>query len=117
MNSKEIMQEIMEGKYSDELKKLVNDGEGDSVRAENIRKQLKSVRKQKKKDLWGNLATEVGVNELVRVGWRVRGNKMEVYDKKNLGYLFNWLVCDYYSGFCQRICFWYDVFVLFKFVF
>lgn len=35
---------------------------------------------------WGNLATEEGVDELLRTGWKLRGTRMEIYDKRNIGY-------------------------------
>ena len=41
---------------------------------------------QIKKELWGNLATEEGVSELLRTGWKIKGAKMELYDKKDVGY-------------------------------
>jgi len=37
--------------------------------------------------VWGNLATEEGVDELLRVGWKVEGSHLEVYDKpRRIGY-------------------------------
>lgn len=39
-----------------------------------------------RKELWGNLATEEGVNELLRKGWKIRDGKMEIFDKKGYGY-------------------------------
>jgi len=50
--------------------------------------QLASFRRRRRqaKTLWGNLATEEGVEELLRMGWKVTGSKMEVYDKKGFGY-------------------------------
>jgi hypothetical protein len=38
------------------------------------------------KDLWGNLGSEEGVDALLNTGWKVRGCKMEVYDKRGYGY-------------------------------
>lgn len=41
---------------------------------------------QARKEDWGNLATEEGVDELLRTGWTLKGSVMEIYDKKNVGY-------------------------------
>ena len=40
----------------------------------------------REKQLWGNLASEKGVDELLRTGWKIRGSRMEIYDKASLGY-------------------------------
>jgi hypothetical protein len=50
--------------------------------------QVASYRKRRRtaKDVWGNLGTEEGVDELLRTGWKVNGSNMEVYDKEKLGY-------------------------------
>lgn len=40
----------------------------------------------KEQQLWGNLGTEQGVDELLKMGWKVRGSHLEVYDKAKLGY-------------------------------
>jgi hypothetical protein len=39
-----------------------------------------------RKELWGNLGTEKGVDELLKLGWKVRNDNMEVYDKAGVGY-------------------------------
>lgn len=46
-------------------------------------------RQRMRKDLWGNLGTEKGVEELLTMGWRLRGSKdevLEIYDKEKWGY-------------------------------
>jgi len=43
-------------------------------------------RKITKKQIWGNLGTEEGVDALLNTGWKVKGSRMEVYDKKGQGY-------------------------------
>jgi hypothetical protein len=43
-------------------------------------------RRRTAKEVWGNLGTEEGVDELLRTGWKVKGSNMEVYDKAKLGY-------------------------------
>jgi hypothetical protein len=50
--------------------------------------QVASQRKRRRvaKEMWGNLGTEEGVDELLRTGWKVKGSNMEVYDKAKLGY-------------------------------
>ncbi|GAX28739.1 hypothetical protein FisN_25Lh207 [Fistulifera solaris] len=50
--------------------------------------QLAELRKRHRMDQmnWGNLATEQGVDHLLRMGWKVDGCKMEVYDKRKIGY-------------------------------
>jgi hypothetical protein len=50
--------------------------------------QLAGLRRRRRvqKELWGNLATEEGVDELLRTGWKVSGDKLEVYDKNKAGY-------------------------------
>jgi hypothetical protein len=50
--------------------------------------QVASHRKRRRtaKEMWGNLGTEEGVDELLRTGWKVKGSNMEVYDKAKLGY-------------------------------
>jgi hypothetical protein len=47
--------------------------------------RLRTAARSRKED-WGNLATEEGVDELLRTGWKVRGSLMEVYDRKDVGY-------------------------------
>jgi hypothetical protein len=44
------------------------------------------TRRRTAKEMWGNLGTEEGVDELLRTGWKVKGSNMEVYDKEKLGY-------------------------------
>jgi len=39
-----------------------------------------------RKQVWGNLGTEEGVDALLNTGWKVKGSRMEVYDKKGVGY-------------------------------
>jgi hypothetical protein len=50
--------------------------------------QVASYRHRRRaiKDLWGNLGTEEGVDALLNTGWKVKGSKMEVYDKRGWGY-------------------------------
>lgn len=50
--------------------------------------QLAEIRRRYRleRSNWGNLATEEGVDELLRMGWKLDGSKMEVYDKRKLGY-------------------------------
>jgi hypothetical protein len=50
--------------------------------------QLAEIRKRHRIEQanWGNLATEQGVDDLLRMGWKVDGCKMEVYDKRKIGY-------------------------------
>lgn len=50
--------------------------------------QMAAYRRRKitKKEIWGNLGTEEGVDALLNTGWKVKGSRMEVYDKKGLGY-------------------------------
>jgi hypothetical protein len=43
-------------------------------------------RRRRRKELWGNLGTEEGVDELLKTGWKLKGSKMEVYNKAGLGY-------------------------------
>ena len=44
-------------------------------------------RKQRiRKQVWSNLASEEGVKDLLKTGWVLKGNRMEVYDKSKLGY-------------------------------
>jgi hypothetical protein len=43
-------------------------------------------RQRTTKQLWGNLGTEEGVDALLNTGWKVKGSKMEVYDKAGWGY-------------------------------
>ena len=50
--------------------------------------QLAGLRRtrQNRREHWGNLATEEGVDELLRTCWKVKGSRIEIYDKKNVGY-------------------------------
>lgn len=43
-------------------------------------------RQLKAQELWGNLATQEGVDELLKTGWKVKGSRMEVYNKSKFGY-------------------------------
>lgn len=43
-------------------------------------------RQRTKREVWGNLGTEEGVDALLDTGWKVKGSRMEVYDKKGVGY-------------------------------
>jgi len=43
-------------------------------------------RQRRKKEVWGNLGTAEGVDALLNTGWKVKGSRMEVYDKKGVGY-------------------------------
>ena len=43
-------------------------------------------RQQRQKHVWGNLATEEGVDALLNTGWKLKGSRMEVFDKKGWGY-------------------------------
>ena len=46
--------------------------------------------------VWGNLATEEGVDELLQVGWKVEGLHSEVYDKpRRIGYDESMLMGEY----------------------
>lgn len=40
----------------------------------------------REQQLWGNLGTPEGVDELLKTGWKVKGARMEVYDKSKMGY-------------------------------
>lgn len=50
--------------------------------------QLAEIRRRHRieRSDWGNLATEEGVDELLRVGWKLDGSKIELYDNKKAGY-------------------------------
>jgi len=50
--------------------------------------QLSATRQRKRirKQVWSNLASEEGVKDLLRSGWIVKGNRMEIFDKSKLGY-------------------------------
>lgn len=50
--------------------------------------RLAAFRQQRRtrKELWGNLGTEEGVDALLQTTWKFRGDKMEVYKKSRWGY-------------------------------
>ena len=50
--------------------------------------QISGIRRRVKvrKQVWGNLASEEGVKELLSTGWVLRDDRMEVYDKERMGY-------------------------------
>jgi hypothetical protein len=43
-------------------------------------------KKRKKKETWTQLGTIEGVDELLRTGWKVRDNQVELYDRTGIGY-------------------------------
>ena len=43
-------------------------------------------RQKQQRHIWGNLGTEEGVNALLDTGWKVKGSRMEVFDKTGWGY-------------------------------
>lgn len=43
-------------------------------------------RRLREQQIWGNLATPEGVDEMLKLGWKLDGTKMEVYDKSKQGY-------------------------------
>ena len=43
-------------------------------------------RQRIRKQVWGNLASEEGVKELLNTGWVLHKDRMEVYDKTRVGY-------------------------------
>jgi hypothetical protein len=43
-------------------------------------------KKRQRKQVWGHVGTVEGIDELLRTGWHVSGNKMEIYDRSGLGY-------------------------------
>jgi hypothetical protein len=43
-------------------------------------------RRRTRKELWGNLGTEEGVDALLDTTWKYRGDVMEVYNRGRLGY-------------------------------
>ena len=53
-----------------------------------ISSQFGSIRRRRKvrQQVWGNLASEEGVEELLKTGWILREDRMEVYDKTRVGY-------------------------------
>jgi len=50
--------------------------------------QVGAIRRRRKvrHQVWGNLASEEGVKELLNTGWILRDDRMEVYDKARVGY-------------------------------
>jgi hypothetical protein len=53
-----------------------------------IMSRLAWLQKQKRerKQLWGQVGTVEGVDELLRTGWHFKGNRMEIYDHTGVGY-------------------------------
>jgi hypothetical protein len=43
-------------------------------------------KRRSRKELWGNLGTEEGVDALLQTTWKFSGDKMEVYNKAGCGY-------------------------------
>jgi hypothetical protein len=43
-------------------------------------------RSRAKQELWGNLGTVKGVEEVLQTGWTIKGCNMEIYDKSKVGY-------------------------------
>jgi hypothetical protein len=43
-------------------------------------------RSMAKQELWGNLGTVKGVEEVLQTGWTIKGSNMEIYDKSKVGY-------------------------------
>ena len=43
-------------------------------------------RDRTRRELWGNLATPEGVEEMLSTGWKVKGTYMHVYDRADVGY-------------------------------
>lgn len=50
--------------------------------------RLASYRRKRRarKELWGNLGTEEGVDALLETTWKFRGDKIRVYNKAGWGY-------------------------------
>lgn len=50
--------------------------------------QIAAVRQRqlRKKEYWSNLNTLQGVEDVLQTGWKVKGNRMEVFEKKKVGY-------------------------------
>jgi len=44
-------------------------------------------RRLREQQIWGNLATPEGLDEMLKLGWKLDGTKMEVYDKSKQGYV------------------------------
>lgn len=40
-----------------------------------------------RQECWTNLGTEQGVDEILQMGWKLKGSQMEIYDKAKVGYL------------------------------
>lgn len=53
-----------------------------------VTSQIGAVRRKQRvrQQVWGNLASEEGVKELLNTGWILRDDRMEVYDKERVGY-------------------------------
>jgi hypothetical protein len=53
-----------------------------------VTSQLGAVRRRHKvrQQVWGNLASEEGIKELLSTGWVLRDDEMEVFDKRQMGY-------------------------------
>jgi hypothetical protein len=43
-------------------------------------------KKRQRKQVWGQVGTVEGVDELLRTGWHLQGNRMEIYDRTGIGY-------------------------------
>jgi hypothetical protein len=43
-------------------------------------------RKRARKELWGNLGTEEGVDALLETTWKLRGDNLRIYNKAGWGY-------------------------------
>jgi hypothetical protein len=43
-------------------------------------------KKRQRKQVWGHVGTVEGVDALLRTGWNVRGNRLEIYDRTGIGY-------------------------------
>ena len=53
-----------------------------------VASQIGAIRRRRKmrRQVWGNLASEEGVKELLNTGWVLRDDRMEVFDKARVGY-------------------------------
>ena len=53
-----------------------------------VTSQVGAIRRRRKvrQQVWGNLASEEGVKELLNTGWILREDRMEVFDKTRVGY-------------------------------
>ena len=43
-------------------------------------------KRRTRKEIWGNLGTEEGVDALLETAWKVQGDRMQVYNKGRWGY-------------------------------